>query len=302
MENESHEPPLEPTSVDADDGSILPSYRHDGWTPFARRVFLETLAESGRVSRACRYAGLSVSSAYALRNRDPVFAAGWDAACELLRAPVADTLLEQSLDGVTETVSRNGEVVAERRRFDSRLSIAVLHRLDKRCDLARERGAKHLRLVANWDEYLELVGKGANAEARAMLSGQPTQIAPHLQLPQLPLVENPTESNTDKFLGDIWDDEEGIWWTDYPPPPDFDGLEEGRWGTWGYKRHCSEAEKALLEASRGPSTKLLAATAERDSFFAELAAELGAEGAAEPGESDEAADPGPTRHPDEGLS
>ena len=35
--------------------------RRDGWTPFARRLFLEVLAETGRVSRACDFAGLSVS-------------------------------------------------------------------------------------------------------------------------------------------------------------------------------------------------------------------------------------------------
>ena len=119
----------------------LPSIgRRDGWTPFARRLFLEVLAETGRVSQACEYAQLTKQSAYALRARDPLFAASWDAACELARAPLADALYERALDGVTETITRDGEVVAERHRHDSRLSIAVLHRLDKRCDRAVELG------------------------------------------------------------------------------------------------------------------------------------------------------------------
>ncbi len=64
--------------------------------------------------------------------------ASWDAACEIARAPLADALYEKALDGVTETITKDGEVVATRHRFDSRLSIAVLHRLDKRCDRAAE--------------------------------------------------------------------------------------------------------------------------------------------------------------------
>ena len=69
--------------------------RRDGWTPFARRLFLEVLAETGRVSRACEYAQLTAQSAYALRARDRLFAASWDAACELARAPLADTLYKR---------------------------------------------------------------------------------------------------------------------------------------------------------------------------------------------------------------
>lgn len=100
--------------------------RADGWTPFCRRLFLQVLAETGRVSTACEYTQLSRQSAYALRARDPLFAAGWDAASELARAPLADALYEKALDGVTDTITKDGQVVAVRHRFDSRLSTAVL--------------------------------------------------------------------------------------------------------------------------------------------------------------------------------
>jgi hypothetical protein len=165
--------------------------RYDGWTPFARRFFLQTLAETGRVSEACRWAQLSKQSAYALRARDPLFAAGWDAACEIARTQLADALFEKAIDGVTETIVKDGEVVAERHRFDSRLSIAVLHRLDKRCDRAAELGAHHLAIVRHWDEWLALVGKGDETAASGLLAS-----APHGQLGQLPLGENPTAPRT----------------------------------------------------------------------------------------------------------
>jgi hypothetical protein len=135
------------------------SGRSDGWTPFARRFFLQTLAETGRVTEACRWAQLSKQSAYALRARDPVFAAGWDAACEIARTQLADALFEKAIDGVTETIVKDGEIVAERHRFDSRLSIAVLHRLDKRCDRSIELGSEHLAVVRNWDEFLAHIGR-----------------------------------------------------------------------------------------------------------------------------------------------
>ena len=96
MEHDQNSPEAEPLPA--------PS-RRDGWTPFARRLFLEVLAETGRVSRACEYAQLTKQSAYALRARDPLFAASWDAACELARAPLADALYERALDGVTETIT-----------------------------------------------------------------------------------------------------------------------------------------------------------------------------------------------------
>jgi hypothetical protein len=278
-------------SPDNVERSLEPVCRRDGWTPFARKLFLSTLAETGRVTRAAHYAGMSKQSAYNLRNRDPVFAAGWDAASHLARQPMADEFAEQSLDGVTETITRNGEVVAERRRHDSRLSIAVLTRLDKRCDEALARRAQYLRLIRHWDEWLELVGRGDDQAAHAVLATGSLPSAQHGQLGQLPLASNPTPETADP-PGDCWRDEEGCWWTDFPPPPDFDGLEEGRWGDFGYKRQCSDDEADLLDAADDAERKegLTDAEAERDAWFAELKAELEQVhgiGAAENDESDD---------------
>lgn len=252
--------------------------RRDGWTPFARRVFLTTLAETGRITFACQCAGLSKQSAYALRNRDQLFAAGWEAACFLARNPIADTLLEQSAEGVTETITRNGEVVAERHRYDPRLSVAVLNRLDKRCDEARTRGARHLRLVRHWDEWVELVGSGDEAAARAVLATGSLPSAQHGQLGQLPAPENSAIAAPADPPGDCWQDDHGIWWTDFPPPDDFDGQQEGRWGEFGYKRECSGDEADLLDAAEEieRSEGLTEATAARDAWFAELREELAA--------------------------
>jgi len=248
--------------------------RKDGWTPFARRLFLEVLAETGRVSRACEYAGLSVSSAYALRHRDPVFAAGWDAAAELARTALADALYERALDGTTETITRKGEIVAERHRHDNRLSVAVLHRLDKRCDAARESGARHIRAMEKWDEWLALVGQGNDTAAAALLEPVGPETSSDLQLPQLPESASPTTDVEDAGLDlsdRCWQDRDGVWVTDFPPPPGFDGEESCDYGDPDepYERECTSEEVAVLEADRAAATAAERAEDEklRDAWF-----------------------------------
>lgn len=247
--------------------------RHDGWTPFYRRLFLEVLAETGRVSLACEYCQLTPQSAYKLRARDPLFAAGWDAACEIARAPLADALYEKAMDGVTETVTRDGEVVAERHRFDSRLSIAVLHRLDKRCDRAAELESNHVAVVRNWEEWIRHVGRGEDEAAQAILDS-----AQHHQLHQLPLGENPTEEEEQVREIDLsercWESDDG-WMTDFPPPPGFTGWERGKWGDYNYERVCTPEEIAALEANEAAAIASERAEEDhlRDAWFAMLRAE-----------------------------
>ncbi len=265
-------------SEDGDDPVTLPApCRHDGWTPFARCLFPQVLAETGRVSRACDYARMSPQSAYALRNRDALFAAGWDAACFLARNPLADALYEQATDGLTETIRRNGEIIAERHRHDSRLSMAVLHRLDKRCDRAEDHGARHLSLIARWEEWLELVAKGDEAAALALLEPPAPQHAPDHQLHQLSLAENPTEEEPqDEEDHCFWQGDQGIWMTDFPPPAGYDGNESGQWGAYDYSRSCTNEETDLLDRVRGLDQAAARQQAEcrRDERIADMLAEL----------------------------
>ena len=48
--------------------------RHDGWDGPAMASFCGALAETGIVTAACRACGKSAQSAYALRQREPLFA------------------------------------------------------------------------------------------------------------------------------------------------------------------------------------------------------------------------------------
>jgi hypothetical protein len=44
----------------------------------------------------------------------------------------------------------------------------------------------------------------------------------------------------------VWQDEEGDWLTDFPPPEGFDGPEYGEWGEEDYCRGLTAREQAAL--------------------------------------------------------
>jgi hypothetical protein len=141
--------------------------RHDGWTPERQVAFLEALAACGVVMDACKQAGLSAQSAYAFRNRRSgrAFGTAWDAVLiHRARGRLSDELLSRSINGCIEAIHQNGEITGERHRFDNRLSMAVLTRLDR---LAEKEGhrAEQLRAVSeDLDDFLDCVESGGDAD------------------------------------------------------------------------------------------------------------------------------------------
>ena len=94
-------------------------------------VFLHALAATGAVRAAAGRAGVSHQTAYRERLASPVFARAWNAALLAARCHAEEVLSCRAIDGVEEQVMYHGEVVATRRRFDSRLLLAHLARLDR---------------------------------------------------------------------------------------------------------------------------------------------------------------------------
>src|SRR4051812_36081217 len=60
------------------------------WTPDRVVTFIVTLAATGSVTLAAREVGMSRKSAYALKARDPAFAAAWNAAVKAGKGDKAD--------------------------------------------------------------------------------------------------------------------------------------------------------------------------------------------------------------------
>jgi hypothetical protein len=108
--------------------------RHDGWTRERKARFLDCLAEKGNVRVACGRVGLSQQAAYVVRRRDAEFARGWAAALALARENSVQVLAERAIDGVEEPVWYRGEFVGTRRKYDARLLLAHIARLDKLVD------------------------------------------------------------------------------------------------------------------------------------------------------------------------
>lgn len=126
--------------------------RHDGWTPERQARFLDRLAARGNVRLACRHVGMSPEAAYRLRRRDELFARGWAAALLKAREVAEQVLAEWAIDGVEEAIWYRGEHMGSRRRFDGRLFLAHMARLDK---LADEEGAS--ADAARFDELLACI-------------------------------------------------------------------------------------------------------------------------------------------------
>jgi hypothetical protein len=115
--------------------------QHHAFTPRRQVVFCEHLSASGQVRAAFAWAGISPMTAYRARRRCSLFAQVWDAALVLARAHAEGVLADRALNGVEEPVFYHGEEVARRRRYDNRLLLAHLGRLDRRC--AEHQGAEH---------------------------------------------------------------------------------------------------------------------------------------------------------------
>ena len=121
-----HAPPPQP--LPAGEGLSDPIF-----TPALKLRFLDELSQHGNVRVAVARIGVSRSGLYLARRRDAAFAAGWVAALREARWHAEAVLAERALDGVEEQVFYRGEVIAVRRRYDTRLLLAHLARLDALC-------------------------------------------------------------------------------------------------------------------------------------------------------------------------
>ncbi|TKD51663.1 hypothetical protein [Sphingomonas baiyangensis] len=104
-----------------------------GWTMRRRKRFLEMLAATCNVRRAAAAAGVAPSGAYALRQRDEVFAALWQEALEAGYDRLEHAVLERALIGVN-AIEIEGlvdvEVVAGALPVDATADAVAVERVD----------------------------------------------------------------------------------------------------------------------------------------------------------------------------
>lgn len=132
-------PPADPSSSSAAaatpfDGVPLEDSRKRlaGWSAERQRLFLTNLAETGSVHLASAAARLTARSAYRLRARSPAFAAAWDTADQLAVGRLSAIAFDRAINGRTEQVWEDGQLVREKRLPSDRLLMWLLARLDPR--------------------------------------------------------------------------------------------------------------------------------------------------------------------------
>ena len=134
-------------------------FREPFLTPSRKLRFLDELSRNGNVRVAAGRVGVSRSAVYLAQRRDAAFAAGWRAALVRARDHAEAVLAERALEGVEEQVFYCGELVGSRRRYDSRLLLAHLARLDRLC-------AEDARAVDDAARFDAVIGDvGALSEA-----------------------------------------------------------------------------------------------------------------------------------------
>lgn len=102
--------------------------RHDGWTPARQAAFLRALAATHNVSAAAKAVGMGRQSAYKLRARlrGTPFDRAWEAAFAARFDVLAEAALDRALNGVEVPHYYNGELVGTSRKYDERLTLALL--------------------------------------------------------------------------------------------------------------------------------------------------------------------------------
>jgi hypothetical protein len=237
---------------------------HYHWSPTNQRAFLEELSISGNVDIAAKSVSMTKHSAYRLRHRKEgtAFKMGWEAAILIARGRLVDELMARAIDGVEEIVTRSSEGDSVSRiKQDNRLGMSMLARLDNRCepkedDFVSGHEAALARIIAqDFEAFLDMIEAGGTGSGAALFLAARCD----LELPDghSNLSQNSADCDEQECVSEpvalsleeaaarmsIWSSayiEELR--TDFPPPDDFYGEEDGNFGDDGYERTLSDNE------------------------------------------------------------
>jgi 3-hydroxyacyl-CoA dehydrogenase len=216
-------------------------YRHDGWTPRKQRDYVEALADCGIARQAAALVNMTEQSVNRLRRRPE--GRTFDLACEAAERIGArrtlSTAVERALEGTIRRHYYHGELKSEERVYDNRLLTYLIGKLGPALGPRPE----SLGIERNWTAWMDAIEQGAP--------------------PPRPPADDVVE---DDDCGRVWEDDDNVLWTDFPPPAGFCGREEGRFdGLHFYRRTLTPAELAALE--REQEQDWAEERASRDRYF-----------------------------------
>ena len=248
---------------------------------------------------------MSPSAVYQLKQRPhgAAFRLGCAAAVLIARGRLVDELLDRAIWGhdETSTVMREEDrSFVKRRRIDSRLGLAMLARLDRMVEVRARAGEEMLAQViaGDWPGFLSLFDaaeaardsadpadapNGLGAALALWLAGRDNRANPLAALWRDTAIANEvaqfsvdSESDAEPTPEEeaaamtVWADAEtGELRTNFPPPDDFSGIEEGAFGDEDYERTLDLDEEAAWQAVRAADVAPLRKAGEiaRRAFF-----------------------------------
>lgn len=249
-------------------------YREDGLTPEKQRAYVEALADTGVAREAAARIGLSEQAVNRVRRRAD--ARSFDLACEAAHLFGARRLrsiaYERAIEGTLKGHYYHGERVSEERVHDNRLLIYLLGKTGHL--LEPPKGSRSV--CDDWEAHMDALEQGLPPPGRQR-------------------ADAPEAEKTEWTGYEVREDDDGVWWTSFPPPAGFEGEELGRFGEDNYERTLSAREQSLVDLDLAEEEAEFRAgeTARRDRFFGFAGGEILSSREAEPYETSEPSEPDP---------
>jgi hypothetical protein len=96
------------------------------WTKAKEQVFLGALAETCNVTRACKAAGVGVTSAYRRKKENAAFRAAWLGAVAIAYQQLELVLLERAFNGIEKIVPVRAGEARTMREYSNQLGLTLL--------------------------------------------------------------------------------------------------------------------------------------------------------------------------------
>ncbi len=198
--------------------------RSNGFTPERQRAFIATLAATGSVTLSAKAIGCSRFAIDKLRNAAGAesFSAAWSAATARGARRVLDNMVENAINGTPEYLYANGQLVAERRRFNTRgQQWIVAHYLPDQFGVPgglmhnRGGGANEKQLREKWDEEQRAAARKRGDEGEAVYTKRVNAIRKGFKRE---IAADPLKRAAWEILCGPTD------WEDCDATPDYDGL------------------------------------------------------------------------------
>ena len=113
--------------------------RNDGWTPARQKAFIEALADTGSVSRACAMVNMTTVGAYYLRRQKGAegFRRAWEAALDFGVKRMKDIAFERAISGYLVPMFVGGKLIGWRRKYNDRLLMFCLRHYGEDAEVKR---------------------------------------------------------------------------------------------------------------------------------------------------------------------